>query len=202
MKRSKSRASKHWLASLANSAGQGNPRSRARCKRARRNGGGQESTPTMEGRHGHAELGSLVRRSPRFHHPCRWPVVRRAAIVGFVAVAAVVIAAIMAKGQPRQMWESIGGIAFAFSCAATSFACTAIFLKFFDRRATALDSLRDNSYGIYLFHYALVNWLQYELLRYNLPALAKFGIVAGGAALSAWTITALLRSVPAVRRII
>jgi surface polysaccharide O-acyltransferase-like enzyme len=77
-----------------------------------------------------------------------------------------------------------------------------VFLKFFDRRAKLLDSLRDNSYGIYIFHYALVNWLQYELLPLQLPVLAKFGIVFGGAAISAWIISVLIRQIPLVARVI
>ncbi|MFZ1990996.1 MAG: acyltransferase family protein, partial [Alphaproteobacteria bacterium] len=124
------------------------------------------------------------------------------AIAGFIAIVAVVIAASIAKGQPRQLWELIGGVAFAFSCAASSFACLAVFLKFFEHRASVLDSLRDNSYGIYLFHYGLVNWLQYELLPRELPALAKFGIVFVGAAVSAWIISLVLRRIPPIARVV
>lgn len=124
------------------------------------------------------------------------------AVIGYVLVNAIVIAAIAAKGQPQALWEGVGGIGFAIACAALSFAFLALFLKFVKRPAGIWDSLRDNSYGIYLFHYALVNWLQFTLLKYDLSAFAKFGIVFAGAAISAWIITAILRSIPGVRRVI
>ena len=124
------------------------------------------------------------------------------AIIGYAVVASIVVAAIAAKGQPQALWEGVGGIGFAIACAALSFAFLALFLKFVKHSFGLWDSLRDNSYGFYIFHYALVNWLQYALLQYDLPAFAKFGIVFGGAAISAWILTALLRSIPAVRRVI
>ncbi len=122
--------------------------------------------------------------------------------IGYVIVAAIVVAAITAKGEPRALWEGLGGIGFAIACAALCFAFLALFLKFVKQPFGLWDSLRDNSYGIYLFHYALVNWLQYALLKYELSAYGKFAIVFIGAAISAWLITLMLRRIPGVRRVI
>jgi surface polysaccharide O-acyltransferase-like enzyme len=36
-----------------------------------------------------------------------------------------------------------------------------------------VDTISENAYGIYFFHYTLAIWLQYALLRWSLPAIAK-----------------------------
>jgi peptidoglycan/LPS O-acetylase OafA/YrhL len=70
---------------------------------------------------------------------------------------------------------------FVLSCAATSFAFLAFFLRFARSRSRLLDSLGSNSYAIYLVHYVFVSWLQYALLPATLPAIAKVAIVFFGA---------------------
>jgi ABC-type Na+ efflux pump permease subunit/surface polysaccharide O-acyltransferase-like enzyme len=79
---------------------------------------------------------------------------------------------------------------------------TAVFVRFARRRVLILDSLSANSYGIYLIHYTVVIWLQYALLRIELPAVAKGAIVFWGSVFLCWGMIAALRRIPAVARVI
>jgi surface polysaccharide O-acyltransferase-like enzyme len=77
-----------------------------------------------------------------------------------------------------------------------------LFVRFAKTRNRVLDSLRDNAYGVYLVHYALVSWLQYALLKTALPAIAKGSAVFLGTLVLSWSATAALRRIPAVARVI
>ena len=81
-------------------------------------------------------------------------------------------------------------------------ALTAVFVRFARRRVRILSGLSANSYGIYLIHYLVVIWLQYAVLRVNLPAVAKAAIVFFGGLALCWGSIAALRRVPAIRKII
>ena len=85
----------------------------------------------------------------------------------------IIVIVITAKaGQPG--WSALASFMFVLSCAASSFAVTAIFVHFFASAHLAMwDSLANNAYGIYLVHYVFVNWLQYSLLNVSIPGLAK-----------------------------
>ena len=63
------------------------------------------------------------------------------------------------------------------------------------------ESLRLNSYGIFLLHYPLVTWSQFALLSAPLPAALKFLISFGVALGGSWLLTILLRQTP-IRRVI
>ena len=79
---------------------------------------------------------------------------------------------------------------------------TALFLKAFRRPIRVLDSLGRNSYGIYLIHYLVIIWLQYAVLRIDLPVAAKFAIVFVGGIAICWGVTAAVRRIRTVARII
>jgi peptidoglycan/LPS O-acetylase OafA/YrhL len=93
-------------------------------------------------------------------------------------------------------------IAFTFSCAALVFGAMAVFLRFATRRVGVLDSLAANSYGIYIVHYVIVTWLQFWLLGADLSAVAKAILVFAGTLILSWGLTAALRRIPAVARVI
>jgi hypothetical protein len=131
----------------------------------------------------------------------RWILWCVAALVAFFTAAAIAIASYSAKGSPR-MWGTIGGIGFALSCAASSFAFLSLFVRFAKTRSRVLDSLRDNAYGMYLIHYAFVSWLQFALLKAALPAIAKGSLVFLGTLALSWGVTAGLRRNPGVARMI
>jgi surface polysaccharide O-acyltransferase-like enzyme len=121
--------------------------------------------------------------------------------LAFAAATTIAIASFSAKGSP-QIWGTIGGIGFTVSCAASSFAFLAVFVRFAKTRNRVWDSLRDNAYGMYLIHYAFVSWLQYALLKTALPAVAKGSVVFLGTLALSWSATAALRRIPAVARMV
>jgi peptidoglycan/LPS O-acetylase OafA/YrhL len=123
------------------------------------------------------------------------------ALVAFGISLALTIATLLHQRQ-TQPWAIAHDVAFVLSCAATSFALLAIFLRFFKTRSAIFDSLSANSYAIYLVHYMFVNWLQYALLPPSLPGYAKFAIVFVGALGLSWATAATLRRIPAVARVI
>lgn len=65
-----------------------------------------------------------------------------------------------------------------------------------------LRSLQRNAYGIYLFHYAAVSWLQYAALRSALPGFAKAALVFSSAVAIAWILTATLRRLRPLARVL
>ena len=62
--------------------------------------------------------------------------------------------------------------------------------------------MRPQAYGIFLTHYIFVIWLQYAVYDYSWPAVAKFATVFLGTLALSWTVTRLLRKIPAVARMI
>jgi hypothetical protein len=87
-------------------------------------------------------------------------------------------------------------VSFTLACASGGFFVMAGCLRFCTQRSRILDNLASKSFGMYLFHYVFVVWLQYALLGVALFAIAKAMIVFGGTLLLAWATTAALRFVP------
>lgn len=98
--------------------------------------------------------------------------------------------------------RALTSVAFVLSCATTSFALLAGFVRKLRGPSRAWDSLAENAFGIYLLHYPIVAWLQYALLRAALPGAVK-GLVVIGAGLGlSWLATAALRRIGGVERVI
>ena len=131
----------------------------------------------------------------------RWPLWLAAALGAFLLNVAISLTALSVRAQSPG-WTALVAITFVLSCAASSFACLACFARFAVKRSRVLESLRDNSYGIYLLHYVFVTWLQYALLKTILPAFAKGGLVFIGTLALSWATVAALRRIPAVARVI
>jgi len=131
----------------------------------------------------------------------RWPLWSVAALVAFGVATGVGLAALTAHIGSRA-WEIAGDSTFVLSCAASSFAFLALFMRFAQTRRKIWDSLSANAYGMYLVHYAFVSWLQYALLKAQLPAIAKGSLVFVGVVLLSWGATAALRRIPVVARVI
>ncbi len=96
----------------------------------------------------------------------------------------------------------VSEIAFVVSCGATVLGMTGLFLRFAKRRFGILDSLSENSYGIYLVHYVFVTWLQYLLLESALAPGVKGMAVFLGTLILSWGTIAALRCIPLVAKII
>jgi peptidoglycan/LPS O-acetylase OafA/YrhL len=100
----------------------------------------------------------------------------------------------------KGLWAMVD-VSFALSCAASSFALLAVFVRF-ARRGPIGDSLAANAYGMYITHYPYVSWLQYALLSSALPGAAKGTMVFLGAVALSWLSTAGLRRIPAIGAIL
>jgi Acyltransferase family len=98
--------------------------------------------------------------------------------------------------------EIVTGAGFEIACGALSFAFLALFVRFANRRRWAYDSLSDNEYAMYLIHYMFVSWVQLAILGLALPAIAKGALVFGVVLLLSWKTSAIIRSIPAVARVV
>ena len=96
----------------------------------------------------------------------------------------------------------INGLAFSVCCAAACLGFPGLFRRFAGKRTPLLDSLNANAFGVYLLHYPAVHWIQFALITVALPAPVKFGAAFLGGLTISWGTSALLRKIPAVRRII
>lgn len=128
----------------------------------------------------------------------RWWLWCGGCLIAFGVATAIGLAALTAHLGSRP-WEIAGDAAFVLSCATSSFAFLALFVRFARQRNRVFDSFTQNAYGIYLVHYAFVSWLQLALLKTHLSALAKGSLVFLGASLLSWGTAALLRRIPLSR---
>lgn len=92
-------------------------------------------------------------------------------------------------------------IVFPISCAASSLCVTAGVIRF-ARPAVWADSFSANAYGIYLFHYIFVIWLQYAMLQVVAPVLVKGATVLVVAVGMSWLMAALLRRNRTIARLV
>lgn len=132
----------------------------------------------------------------------RWPLWVFGALIMFAITSVVGVIALAGYQKAPYFWGTIGSFTFVLSCAASSLAFLAIFIRFARSRMRIFDSLRDSAYGMYLIHYLFVTWLQYTLLRTPLSAISKGLIVFLGTVALSWSAIALLRRIPAVARVI
>jgi hypothetical protein len=138
----------------------------------------------------------------------QWPVWVLRTVLAFLAFAVALQAAVsrgpqptIHTGIPSAAWIA-ALLLFPVSCAASSFAFLAVFVRFFQQRIAALEGLSRDAYGIFLLHFAFVSWFGYALLPAALPALIKFLMVTFGAVALSWTATLLLRRIPGVGRVL
>jgi surface polysaccharide O-acyltransferase-like enzyme len=104
--------------------------------------------------------------------------------------------------SPPLIWQTLYGLAFALFSAAMTSVVLAAFLASAASGMRLLDAMHPQAYGIFLTHYIFVIWLQYAVYDYAWPAFAKFAIVLGGTLALSWAVTALLRKIPIVARMI
>jgi surface polysaccharide O-acyltransferase-like enzyme len=87
--------------------------------------------------------------------------------------------------------------AFSFCCTFTSLAALGLARSFFRTNWSPADHFSGNAYGVYIFHYGFVTWMQFYLLTKPLPAALKFLITLSVALTASWFLTALLRKTTA-----
>ncbi len=105
-------------------------------------------------------------------------------------------------GAPPFWWQSSYGVTYAIACVTICLCVLALFLRFGQGEKSLLDPLRDDAYGIYVAHYIPCLWLQYALLDAPLSAIPKALIVFVGTLALSWGVTAALRRIPGVTRVL
>ncbi|MCX5815117.1 MAG: acyltransferase family protein [Proteobacteria bacterium] len=82
---------------------------------------------------------------------------------------------------------------YSFCCTFTGLAALGMARSFFRTARPLADNFTENAYGIYIFHYGFVTWIQFYLLTKSLPAALKFLITFSVALTASWFLTAMLR---------
>ena len=103
---------------------------------------------------------------------------------------------------PPLGWRAAYGSAFAVFSAAMAFTVLATSLRLSRASLWLLDAMQPSAYGIFLFHYMFIIWLQYFVYDPAWPAGVKAAIVFAGTLGGSWLLTVLLRKIPLVARTI
>jgi peptidoglycan/LPS O-acetylase OafA/YrhL len=104
--------------------------------------------------------------------------------------------------SPSLWWRTAYGIAFALFSAAMAFTVLAASLRLSRSSMWLLDVMQPSAYGIFIFHYMFIIWLQYFVYDPAWPAGVKAAIVFAGTIGGSWLLTMLLRKIPLVARTI
>jgi surface polysaccharide O-acyltransferase-like enzyme len=135
----------------------------------------------------------------------RWPVWLALALLFYGAILLLVYTHhnwIADFASPPLSWKAAYGIAFALFSAAMAFTVTATSLWLAKSSLGFLDAMQPSAYGIYLLHYVFIIWLQYFAYDPAFPAAVKAAIVFTGTLAGSWVLTAVLRKIPLVARMI
>jgi glucans biosynthesis protein C len=100
-----------------------------------------------------------------------------------------------AAGAPLMLRIAVD-LSFVVACASGCFFVIGACLRFGAVRSRVLDNLAENAFGMYLFHYPFVVWLQFALLGVAVSAVGKGLTVFTGAVVLAWAITSACRLLP------
>lgn len=120
----------------------------------------------------------------------RWSTWSAGAFIGFVLWIIPTALSLVSGGATAQALKIFADFGFVLSSALSCFGILSVFLRFFATRSPVLESLSRNAYGMYVFHYLFVVWLQYGLLNSTLFAASKAGLVFTGSAVLSWTTAA------------
>jgi surface polysaccharide O-acyltransferase-like enzyme len=135
----------------------------------------------------------------------RWPIWLGFALLFYGAILLLVYAHhnwVADFNAPPLSWRTGYGLAFALFSAAMTFAVLATSLRFAESTLGWLDAMRPSAYGIFLTHYIFIIWLQYAVYDFSWPAGVKAAVVFAGTLALSWGLTASLRKIPAVARMI
>ncbi len=124
-------------------------------------------------------------------------------LLGLAAFVAMLLAYVLQLPLPAWFGrQQVIGIAEAFICVGMILGCLAVFRALGNKPGRWLDQLDANVYGVYLVHWLTVVALQGALLGLDWPVTAKFFVVTAlGLALS-FALSATLRSIPGVKRVV
>lgn len=125
-----------------------------------------------------------------------WPLWLIIGALGY-AVHAIFLSGKYLGATPAWVIKLILATAFSLCCSFTSLAVLGLARSFFRRSWSLADHFSKNAYGIYIFHYGFVTWLQFGLLAQPMPALVKFLITFSVALTASWFVSALLHKTAA-----
>jgi Acyltransferase family len=141
----------------------------------------------------------------------RWPVWLAATVVSYGCIVLLVYIkhAVLPEVTYQPLWWRVAyALAFVTYSASQTFNVLALFLRFDNDRASFLDPLRENAYGIYIVHYAPLLWLQYLLFGLSfgpvdqLTAIIKAVIVFALTLAISWAATVALRKLPGAAHVL
>jgi len=104
--------------------------------------------------------------------------------------------------SPALWWRATYGTVFAIFSAVMAFTVLATSLRLSRASLWLLDAMQPSAYGIFLFHYMFIIWLQYFVYDPAWPAGVKAAIVFAVTLGGSWLLTVLLRKIPLVARTI
>jgi hypothetical protein len=127
--------------------------------------------------------GMLVRRWPA------WVAGSFAAFFLWVVPTALIV---KVPGAPVAVLQLIGDLGLVTFAGAACFSMTAVFLRFAAVPwSPIVDTVSENAYGIYFFHYLFALWLQFLLLDLAIPAIGKGAIVFLATVTLSWAASVL-----------
>jgi peptidoglycan/LPS O-acetylase OafA/YrhL len=145
------------------------------------------------------ERGFLAANETLAQHWGLWVAGAFAAFLLWVIPAALIVNGLDAQLPLLPVARELGLVLFS---ATACFGSVALFLRFATTRRPLLGSISDNAYGIYLFHYVFVVWVQYALLEVPLPGIAKGAIALALALALSWAVSAGVSTIPIGARLI
>jgi glucans biosynthesis protein C len=116
----------------------------------------------------------------------RWVVGALAAFVLWIVPTALSVKGPDAAAPGLPIAADFGVVLYA---AAACLALAAIFLRFAAVRRPIFEGVAENAYGIYLFHYFFVMWMQYALLHVSAPGVVKGVVVFGVTLALSWALS-------------
>jgi hypothetical protein len=120
-------------------------------------------------------------------------------ILGGLSYLANALGPVLIPGLTPSAVKVVLNTTLSFCCVFTILGSLGLARRIFTKSLPAGDSLSDNAYGIYIFHYMFVLWAQFTLLTAPVPAGLKFLLAFAFALAASWTLTALARRTPLAR---
>ena len=122
----------------------------------------------------------------------RWGIWAAASFAAFFLWVIPTALIVKVPGAPLAVLELTGDLGLVIFAAAACFSMTAVFLRFAALRWPAIiDTVSENAYGIYFFHYLFALWLQFLLLDLAVPAVSKGLAVFAGTVTLSWAASVL-----------
>ncbi len=143
-------------------------------------------------------IGTIAGRG-RWFEKIRWGVGARWFAVGVVAFLSMAMVPTLLPAVP---FGNIWGFVEAFVCVGMILGLTVLFRALCSRGGRLLSALEGNVYGVYIVHWFIVIAIQVAILRLTVTATEKFLIVTVLATIASFALTAVIRAIPGVARVV